>query len=1119
MGPEHFAGQPMRTLISNPLSPGRLTAETMWLAALILAPLLFVPASSRPFEFYNVVWVRVVVISVGSLLLIGRALRSGGREQRIPAVEGGRRRGWFGMARHWVRTDPLSVALVVLSAAQVVSALLSVAPSLSLFGSSQRNQGLLSATAYLLLFWVVTTHLTDTSQRRRAIFVLSMTGLVVALYAIQQGHGLDPVSLSPSWESSRVSSTLGNPVFLGAFLILLIPIVLGQLLRSAALLMDEGSRRRVLLPLALMAGFCVVLWSWLAGPTALTPDMPGSVRFYVAAAVGMGLLALTWIAWQQGRAGWRLPSAGGHTVVLSVLVSALIMTKSRGPVLGLAAALLTMALLHAAVARKRWLALSVLVAGGMVGAGLLGMGMLNRAGTSSVCLHPTVGRLVCPLSERPEGAEARPFIWRGALALILPHEPLGAGTAAADGWHQVRPWLGYGQETLLSIFPRFAPAGLNAVITVGVGVDRAHNGVLDTLIETGLVGLLAMAALAGIILHRSLTWLGIVRTRRETIRLFGWMGLCGALAAGLLAAGLDIVYAPLGMVAGGLFGWWGYLMAEAVRPPGVDQEGTGPGAHWMVVAMLAGLTGHLVEQQFSFATTSIQVVGWFLLAVLVATVRRRPNGKTVGDAAPGIALAGGIGDGVAHGVLTGLILLLPAHAFLQAAAMEAGTTDPAALLRYALLQQPGPGGVHFAPVVGLGFAATVVIGLTLFHHGRSLRGGPADRRGGPLAFAAAAALAFTVGSLLLAMALPAVGASPELELSWLEGGEVLLSIGLLAVIVFLLVVRRHAGVQGRRLFRLLVAVALGAGAVLAAGVNLEMLQTDLLARQASAEDNPARRLELARQAANRQPERSAAAYYLGQVYAGASLEADDPAVRRSYARSAEAAWQDSQANSPYDPVLEASLAELERRLSQEANAVDRQVHLEAAIDHDQAALGLSPNAAHLWTWLGLDLLARAELQVNVSTEVSNDRRLASAAIGRAAELDPGSCFVRAGQALVEPAWRDTSRLALSALHRADCRSSADQLTAAAQETALRALVQSRRLALVAGEEAKLADWVRQSDDPDRTLSVVMAMARRFLAEDRPEQAAQLVEFAHWVWPGTVEAQYGDLLREASGGMD
>jgi hypothetical protein len=108
---------------------------------------------------------------------------------------------------------------------------------------------------------------------------------------------------------------------------------------------------------------------------------------------------------------------------------------------------------------------------------------------------------------------------------------------------------------------------------------------------------------------------------------------------------------------------------------------------------------------------------------------------------------------------------------------------------------------------------------------------------------------------------------------------------------------------------------------------------------------------------------------------------------------------------------------------------------------------------------------------------------------------------------------------LSALHRADCRSSADQLTAAAQETALRALVQSRRLALVAGEEAKLADWVRQSDDPDRTLSVVMAMARRFLAEDRPEQAAQLVEFAHWVWPGTVEAQYGDLLREASGGMD
>ncbi len=59
-----------------------------------------------------------------------------------------------------------------------------------------------------------------------------------------------------------------------------------------------------------------------------------------------------------------------------------------------------------------------------------------------------------------------------------------------------RPWLGYGPDALGLVFPHVYPPQLVYYQGRGLAVDRAHNLVLDGLVTTGVVGLVAQLAVA-----------------------------------------------------------------------------------------------------------------------------------------------------------------------------------------------------------------------------------------------------------------------------------------------------------------------------------------------------------------------------------------------------------------------------------------------------------------------------------------------------------------------------------------------------------------------------------------------------------------------------------------------
>jgi hypothetical protein len=111
------------------------------------------------------------------------------------------------------------ITALLFGAALGLTTLFSVDPHTSLWGSYERQQGLLSYGAYLLLFL-----LTAAKLRSRAHVVRLLTALVwgsapIVAYDLRQAAGLDPLG----WQTdaaSPVLSTLGRANFLGSYLVL-----------------------------------------------------------------------------------------------------------------------------------------------------------------------------------------------------------------------------------------------------------------------------------------------------------------------------------------------------------------------------------------------------------------------------------------------------------------------------------------------------------------------------------------------------------------------------------------------------------------------------------------------------------------------------------------------------------------------------------------------------------------------------------------------------------------------------------------------------------------------------------------------------------------------------------
>lgn len=110
----------------------------------------------------------------------------------------------------------------------------SIVPGISFWGSYQRLQGTYTNLSYVALALIIVAHTRTVAQLWRIIGMMLFSALVPTLYGFVQHFESDPLP----WKGdviTRVASTMGNSIFIAAFLILTVPYAIAYgltLLRS-----------------------------------------------------------------------------------------------------------------------------------------------------------------------------------------------------------------------------------------------------------------------------------------------------------------------------------------------------------------------------------------------------------------------------------------------------------------------------------------------------------------------------------------------------------------------------------------------------------------------------------------------------------------------------------------------------------------------------------------------------------------------------------------------------------------------------------------------------------------------------------------------------------------------
>jgi hypothetical protein len=125
-------------------------------------------------------------------------------------------------------------------AAYVVSTLSSIDPRLSLWGSQTRQQGLWTDASYLVIAVCAATRLGSLQRVSRLVTALLLGSAPVVAYGLLQAFGIDPVPSTgdPNTLYWPVRSSLGQHIFLGSYLIMVIPFTAVRLVESLRAMPD-----------------------------------------------------------------------------------------------------------------------------------------------------------------------------------------------------------------------------------------------------------------------------------------------------------------------------------------------------------------------------------------------------------------------------------------------------------------------------------------------------------------------------------------------------------------------------------------------------------------------------------------------------------------------------------------------------------------------------------------------------------------------------------------------------------------------------------------------------------------------------------------------------------------
>jgi Tfp pilus assembly protein PilF/O-antigen ligase len=274
--------------------PARLL-ESLWLLAAVAVPLAINPWGSNAFELPKALLLRMLVLLM-VLAALAKTISAPGT-----AGNGLGFRAWrTGATPRWRAGAPLLVPTLLFGLALALATAFSVAPETSLWGSLDRQQGLLTLGAYLGLFLLTAANLRSREQVERLWTALVWGSAPVVVYGLLQAAGFDPLG----WRTDAVSpvlSTLGRANFVGSYLVLVLPLTVGRAIlarrRWPYLLLLVGQLACLALTQARAAwlGLVVALVTVLLAWALTSRQRKRNVAALVLAVLILGLLAVGFV--------------------------------------------------------------------------------------------------------------------------------------------------------------------------------------------------------------------------------------------------------------------------------------------------------------------------------------------------------------------------------------------------------------------------------------------------------------------------------------------------------------------------------------------------------------------------------------------------------------------------------------------------------------------------------------------------------------------------------------------------------------------------------------------------------------------------------------------------------
>ena len=195
-----------------------------------------------------------------------------------------------------------------------------------------------------------------------------------------------------------------------------------------------------------------------------------------------------------------------------------------------------------------------------------------------------------------------------------------------DRLNPIRPLVGYGPEAMYVAYNSFYPPELGHYESRTASPDRSHNETLDSLVVTGILGLVTYLFTFLSFFGWGFHWLGLMPARRDLITYLVTDAACAIIffivGWQLEGAYLFAVSIPLGVLVGSMI----YLTYQAFRsfigrgsaiaPTTSGLLSQHPHA-MLLMGLMAGVIAHFVEINFGIAIASTRTTFWAFAGLLV----------------------------------------------------------------------------------------------------------------------------------------------------------------------------------------------------------------------------------------------------------------------------------------------------------------------------------------------------------------------------------------------------------------------------------------------------------------------------------------------------------------------